>query len=174
MSSLENLSAEERAQLTIGRLTATLLKNPETRDATAKLLRSADKSLQFPDVDSREELTKVQQKSKEAIDALENRLRERDAKDQLAKYHEMIKSAGFDVAKVNELMEKIGIPSTEAGYKHVIDHLNAQAQVAEPSADQIQPFRMPDTKEMWNDPVKWRENEGYKVLNELIAQRKRA
>jgi len=27
---------------------------------------------------------------------------------------------------------------------------------------------------MWNDPVKWREAEGYKVLNELIAQRKRA
>jgi hypothetical protein len=38
----------------------------------------------------------------------------------------------------------------------------------------IQPFHVPDSKEMWKDPVKWREAEGYKVLNELMAQRKRA
>ena len=173
-ASLENLTAEQRAELNLGKLTRQLLTNPETRENTARLLKKGDANLSFPDVDARDELRKVQEKADEKLSALETRMRERDARDALEKHHARIREAGLDVKAVNELMEKHGIAPTEEGYGIVMELLQSRAALAEPTTEQITPFRIPNVKEMWNDPVKWREEEGYKVLNELMAQRKRA
>jgi hypothetical protein len=172
--SLENLTPEQRAELNLGKLARQLLTNPETREGAAKLLKKADANLHFPDIEAKDELRKVTEKADEKISALEQKLREHDAKAKLEKQHQKIRDAGLDVKAVVEVMEKIGIPSTEEGYDHVISYIQAQAQIAEPTPETFQPYRIPDLKEMWNDPVKWREEQGYKVLNEMIAQRKRA
>lgn len=173
-ASLENLSQEQRAELNIGRLTRQLLTDPDTREATAKLLQKKDSTLQFPDIAAKDEVRKEREKSQEQIEELRKRLLEREARDALAKHHARIKDAGLDVKMVEELMQKHGIPPTDDGYGLIMELVQSRAQLAEPTTEQIQPFRIPDIKEMWSDPVKWRETEGYKVLNELIAQRKRA
>ena len=172
--SLENLTDAQRAELNIGRLTKQLLTDPATREEAARLLQKADKTLRFPDVDAKEEIRKVQEKSAEKIGELEQRLKERDAREALSKAHQRIRDAGLDVKAVTELMEKHGIPPTEDGYGIVMELLQSRAQLAEPTTEGIQPFRIPDIQDMWKDPVKWREEQGHKVLNELIAQRGRA
>jgi hypothetical protein len=172
--SLENLTAEQRAELNIGRLTRQLLTDPETREQAAKLLQKADKTLQFPDVAAKEEARKIREASDEKISALEQRLKERDAREALTKQHDRVREAGLDVKMVTELMEKHGIPPTEDGYDLVMELVQKRAQLAEPTPEQFAPLQRPDIKEMWNDPIKWREAEGYKILNELIANRKRA
>jgi hypothetical protein len=170
--SLENLTPDQRAELNLGRLTRKLLTDPDSREQAAKLLQRADSSLQFPDIAAKEEARKIEAKSAEKISELEKRLLERDAREALAKQHDKIRAAGLDVKLVNELMEKHGIPPTEAGYDIVIELIQSRAQLAEPTSEQLTPFKAPDIKEMWNDPVKWREAEGYKVLNELMAARR--
>jgi hypothetical protein len=172
--SLENLTSDQRAELNIGRLTRKLLTDPETREDTAKLLKKADSNLQFPDITAKEEARKALDKQREDIAELERKLLERDARDAISKQHQRIKDAGLDVKMVTELMEKHGIPPTEDGYGIVMELVQSRQQLAEPTTEQLQPFRIPDVKEMWNDPVKWREEQGYKVLNEMIAGRKRA
>jgi hypothetical protein len=172
--SLENLTPEQRAELNIGRLTKQLLTDPETREQAAQLLQRADKTLRFPDVDAKAEARKLQEKAQEKIRELEQRIVATEARSKLEKYHAKIRDAGLDVKLVNELMEKHGLAMTDENYDFIIDHIQSKAQVAEPTTEGIQPFRIPDIKEMWNDPVKWREEQGHKVLNELIAQRRRA
>jgi hypothetical protein len=172
--SLEHLTPEQRQELNIGKLTRQLLTNPETREQAAKLLQKADTTLQFPDIAAKDEARKLKEEAQERIDALELRLKERDAREALSKQHQRVKDAGLDVKMVTELMEKHGIAPTEEGYDLVMELVQSRAQLAEPTTEQLQPFRIPDIKEMWNDPVKWREQEGYKVLNELMAARKRA
>jgi len=173
-NSLENLTPEQRAELNVGRLTKQLLTNPETREATARLLKKADSTLHFPDLEATDLARKSDEKSQERIAALEQRLLERDAKTALEKQHARIRDAGLDVKMVNELMEKHGIPPTEDGYGLIIELVQQRQQLAEPTPETFAPYRIPDLKEMWADPVKWREEQGYKVLNEMIAQRKRA
>jgi hypothetical protein len=172
--SLENLTAEQRAELNIGRLARKLLIDPESREATAKLLQKADPTLQFPDIAAKDEARKIKEEASEKVRELEKRLLERDAREALAKQHQRIRDAGLDVKMVNELMEKHGIPPTEDGYGIVMELIQSRAQLAESTPEVIQPMVKPDIKEMWNDPVAWREKEGYKVLNELLAARRRA
>jgi hypothetical protein len=172
--SLENLTIEQRQELNIGKLTRKLLTDPETREATAKILQKADPTLQFPDIAAKDEARKIKEDAASKISELEKRLLERDAREALSKQHARIKEAGFDVKMVNELMEKHGIPPTDDGYDIVMELIHSRAQLAESTPEIIQPLVRPDIKEMWADHVGWREKEGYKVLNELMAQRKRA
>jgi hypothetical protein len=172
--SLENLTADQRAELNIGKLARQLLTNPETRESAAKLLQKADPNLQFPDIAAREEARKIKDEATAKVGELERKLLERDAREMLAKQHARITEAGLDVKAVNELMEKHGIPPTEDGYSIVMELLQSRASVAESTTELVQPMVKPDIKEMWQDPIAWREKEGYKVLNELMAQRRRA
>jgi hypothetical protein len=174
VGSLEDLTPEQRQELNIGRLTRQLLTDPETRESTAKLLQKADKSLQFPDIAAKDEARKIKEEANEKVSALEQKLLERDAREALSKQHQRVRDAGLDVKMVTELMDKHGIPPTEDGYDIIMELVQSRAQLAEPTPEQFAPLARPDIKEMWNDPVKWREAEGYKVLNELIANRKRA
>ena len=173
-ASLENLTTEQRSELAAGKLFRQLLSDPQTRERAARLAQEKDKNLHFPDIEAKDVAAKEREKSQEAISGLEKKLLERDARDALAKQHQRIKDAGLDVKMVTELMEKHGIPPTEDGYGIIIELVQQRAQLAEPTPETFAPYRIPDLKEMWNDPVKWREEQGYKVLNELIAQRKRA
>lgn len=172
--SLENLTPDQRAELNIGRLAKQLLMDPKYRESTAKLLQEKDPTLRFPDVDAKEEARKAAEKQNEQIADLKKALMERDAKDKLREYHKKIRDAGLDVKLVTEMMDKHGLAPTDENYDFIIEHIQAKASVAEPTSEGIQPFRIPNIKEMWNDPVKWREEQGTKVLQELIAQRGRA
>lgn len=172
--SLENLSAEDRQAIAIGRLGRQLLQDPEHRDQVARLLKKADPKLQFPDIEAKDAVRKVEEAAAARVQELEKKLLERDAKQALERQHQRIRDAGLDVKMVNELMEKHGIPPTDDGYDLVMEVINSRAQLAEPTTEVIQPMVKPDIKEMWNDPVAWREKQGYQVLNELIAARRRA
>ena len=103
-ASLENLTPEQRRDLNLGRLTAQLLTNPETRETTARILQKADSTLQFPDIAAKDVAKAAQEKSDSKIAELEARLRERDARVALEKQHQRIRDAGLDVKLVNELM----------------------------------------------------------------------
>jgi hypothetical protein len=172
-ASLENLTPEQRRDLNLGRLTAQLLTNPETREQAARILQKADSTLQFPDIAAKDEARKAEEKAAAKVAELEKKLLERDAREALARQHQRIKDAGLDVKLVNELMEKHGIPSTDEGYDLVMELLQSRSQLAESTPEILQPMVKPNIKEMWNDPVAWREKVGYEVLNELRAMRNR-
>ena len=72
-ASLENLTPEQRRDLNLGRLTAQLLTNPETRETTARILQKADSTLQFPDIAAKDVAKAAQEKSDSKIAELEAR-----------------------------------------------------------------------------------------------------
>jgi hypothetical protein len=167
MAGLEDLTPEQRQELNLGRLTKQLLANPETAETVQRLLPKADPKLRFPEVEIKDNLAKVREETNDRVKALEEELRKSKAEARLEKLHGRVREAGLELKPVVELMEKHGLAPTEENYDMAIEVLRSRTQVAEPTSSGIQPLEMPNIKEMWADPVKWRENEAAKVLKEM-------
>lgn len=167
MANLEDLTPEQRQELNLGRLTKQLLANPETAESVQRLLPKADPKLRFPEVELKDSLAKVREETSERVKELEAKLAKQEAEHRLAKLHGRVRDAGLELKPVVELMEKHGLAPTEENYDMAIEVLRSRTQLAEPSSADIKPFEMPNTKEMWDDPVQWRTKEAEKVLREI-------
>ncbi len=165
--SLEDLTAEQRQELSLGKLTRQLLGNPETAEAAQRLLMKGDTKLRFPEVELKDSLAKIREEQREKTAALEDEVKRLRAEGKQKDLHAKVSAAGLEVKDVVSLLEKHGMPSTDENYDLAIDVLRSRAALAEPTTSDITPFKMPDTKEMWSDPVKWREQEAAKVMKEI-------
>jgi len=90
-------------------------------------------------------------------------LKEEDAK---------ITAVGLDPKVVRKFMTDEGINNVDI----VIELFESRQALAEPSTSQVGPFRLEgvtqdDLKSMWKDPVKWREEKAYEVINEVDVSR---
>lgn len=167
MASLEDLTVEQRADLNLGKLTKQLLQNPETAETAQRLLMKGDSKLRFPEVTLKDSLAQVEEKTTERTKALENEVRQLKAEQKLEKLHAKVTDAGLELKPVVELMEKHGLAPTDENYTMAIEVLRSRAALAEPTPSDLTPLQMPNIKEMWQDPVKWREQEAMKVMREI-------
>lgn len=167
MASLEDLTPEQKQDLNLGKLTKQLLQNPETAENAQRLLMKGDPKLRFPEVTLKDSLAQVEEKSSERTRALEQEVKELKAQQKLEKLHAKVSDAGLDLKPVVELMEKHGLAPTEGNYDMAIEVLRNRAALAEPTPSDLTPLQMPNIKEMWQDPVKWREQEAAKVIKEM-------
>lgn len=172
MPGLEELSADERAKFNLGNLVSTMLTDPKLAKQTKKLLKEKNPELHFPELEVEEAVAASEKKSQAQIDELTAALRNREARDALAAEEESITAAGLDPKVVREFMTKEGITNVA----FVIELFEQRQALAEPTTSGVGPFRyegvtQDDLKNMWKDPVKWREQKAYEVLNEVRGQR---
>ena len=167
MASLEDLTPEQRQELNLGKLAKQLLGNPETAEATQRLLMKGDTKLRFPEVELKDQLAKIKEDTHSKTAALEDELKKLRAENKQKDLHAKVSGAGLEVKDVVALLEKHGMPSTDENYDMAIEVLRSRAALAEPTTSDITPFKIPDTKEMWADPVKWREQEAAKVIKDI-------
>lgn len=170
-NSLEGLTAEQRQALNLGNLTRQLLANPETRESAQRLLNKADAKLSFPELALKDEVAKIREATGEEQKAMKLELARLRAEREQEKLHAKVREAGLDLKPVVELMEKHGLAPTEANYDMAIEVLRSRAALAEPTPADVTPVKPPEVKEMWEDPVKWREREATKVLREIKGSR---
>jgi hypothetical protein len=171
-ASLEDLSPEQKQELNLGRLTKQLLQNPETAETAQRLLMKGDSKLRFPEVTLKDSLSKVREETAEETKELREQVKRLEAERKLEKLHAKVTTAGLELKPVVDLMEKHGLAPTEANYDMAIEVLQTRAALAEPTTSSgVQPLEMPNIKEMWQDPVQWREREAEKVMREMRGAR---
>lgn len=165
--SLEDLTPEQKQDLNLGKLTKQLLQNPETAENAQRLLMKGDPKLRFPEVTLKDSLSRVSEESAEQTKELRAQIQRMEAQRVLEKLHARVSDAGLEIKPVVELMEKHGLAPTEGNYDMAIEVLRNRAALAEPTTAELTPLQMPNIKEMWQDPVKWREQEAAKVIKEM-------
>lgn len=158
--SLENLTAEERSTLELGRL---LLSDPSTSKEARRLAKKLKPDLRFADLDLEDQLRSQQEandkrwKDREEADRREKFERERAAA------HARLRERNLDPAAVEKVMTEHGIASYEAA----AELMEARAALAEPSPDEATPMDLPDNKELWKDPSKWARQTAFDTINEI-------
>lgn len=172
MPGLEDLSPDERAKFNLGNLVSTMLTDPKLAKQTKKLLKEKNPELHFPELEVEEAIAATEKKSQAQIDELTAALRKKEAKEALAAEEKLITDAGLDPKAVREFMTKEGITNVD----FVIELFQSRDALAEPTTSSVGPFRwegvsQDDLKNMWKDPVKWREEKAYEVINELRGKR---
>jgi len=167
MASLEDLTPEQKQALNLGTLTKQLLQNPETAEAAQRLLMKGDAKLRFPEVTLKDTLSKVREETAEETKALRAEVKRLEAERKLEKLHAKVADAGLELKPVVDLMEKHGLAPTDENYTMAIEVLRNRAALAEPTPSDLKPLEAPNIKEMWADPVKWREQEAAKVIREM-------
>ena len=165
--SLEDLSPEQKQALALGDLAKKLVANPETGAQMKRLLMKGDPKIRFPEVELEDTIAKAQEKTSERVKELEAKLAQQEAERRQEKLHSKVKEAGLELEPVLKLMEKHGLASTPENYDLAIKVLRQDAQVAEPTTSALAPLEMPDTKEMWADPIGWRLKKGAEIQREF-------
>lgn len=173
MAGLEDLSSDERAKFNLGALVATMLNDPALGKQTKRLLKTKNPDLSFPDLDAEDAVLASQKKTQEQMDELKTALRNREARDALKEEDAKITAVGLDPKVVRKFMTDEGINNVDI----VIELFESRQALAEPSTSQVGPFRFEgvtqdDLKNMWKDPVKWREEKAYEVINELRGKKR--
>jgi hypothetical protein len=173
MPGLEELSLEERQKFNLGALVATMLSDPVLGKQTKRLLKTKSPDLSFPELDAEDAILKGQEKSQAQIDELKTLLRTREARDALASEDAKITAVGLDPKVVRKFMTDEGINNVDI----VIELFESRQALAEPTTSSVGPFRFEgvtqdDLKNMWKDPVKWREEKAYEVINELRGKKR--
>ena len=149
MASLENMTTEQLQEST--RLFHSLLNSPDTREATLRLIKKKTGQV-MPEIDAADSVRGDIAKEREARQALEARIQEREIMDRIEKERTRVKKdhqlSDADVAEVEKLMvdKDAPIPSYAAAAKVY----KASKQVAEPTAGLARSttYSMPE-KDVW-------------------------
>ena len=102
--SLEDLSMEQRDELAA--LARQLAENPETRKEFLRLTKKAKPDMPIPELEIEDSTNTAVQKAEERVKALEAKLSEKDAREELEKRRAKIRSRGLQDKDVEEV-EKI-------------------------------------------------------------------
>jgi hypothetical protein len=121
MSSLENLSFEQRDELAI--LSKTLADNPETRKDFLRLTKKVNPEMVIPELQLEEYTERKVSAAEEKVMALENKLREKEIREQLESKRRALKERGIaqsdqDVQEIEKIMLEQGITSHDTAAQH--------------------------------------------------------
>lgn len=172
-ASLEDLPPEAQAQLNLGKLVHTMLKDPKLSTSTKRLLKQKNPDLVFPELEVEDAVAKVREETSEQLKTLQDALDKQNATKALEAEDAKITEAGLDPKVVREFMTKNGIVNVDV----VIELFQSRDALAEPSTDSIGPFRFKDASPedlaaMWKNPVAWREKKAYEILGEMRAKQR--
>ena len=152
--SLENLSVEAQAELAA--LAKTLAENPSTRKQFLQLTKQVRPDVPIPEIEIEERTNSVLAEANKKVETLEQRLRQKEAKEELEKRRlALIKKnlvqSEDDIAEVEKLMVEKGI----ANHETAAEYHQWMKQAAAPTPSQFpQPVMSKfNTKDFMKNPV---------------------
>jgi hypothetical protein len=164
--SLEDLTPEARDELAL--LARQLAENPATRKDFLRLTKKAKPDMPIPELEIEESTSNAVQKAEDRVQALEAKLAERDALEELEKRRSKIRARGLkddDIAEVEKIMLEKGITQHDAAADYW-DWMK-QASTPTPSGYNPNPINKFDLGKYWKNPVQGARDEAAKALNEL-------
>ena len=164
--SLEDLTIEARDELAL--LARQLAENPATRKDFLRLTKKAKPDMPIPELEIEESTTSAVQKAEDRVQALEAKLAEKDAREELEKRRSKIRARGLkddDIAEVEKIMLEKGITQHDAAADYW-DWMK-QASTPTPSGYNPNPINKFDLGKYWKNPVQGARDEAAKALNEL-------
>lgn len=172
-TSLEGLSQE--AIIELAQIAKGLTDNPETRSSFLGLVKKTDPSMSIPELDIPERMYTVLAEERSKREALENKIMERDARDNVMNRREAIKkSKGLsdeDVAEVEKIMVEKGISNHDTAAEFMV----AQRQSAKPTPFQAGygSHQQPqiDTKPYGGNIAQWARNEAAATISDIKSGR---
>ena len=164
--SLEDLTPEARDELAL--LARQLAENPATRKDFLRLTKKAKPDMPIPELEIEDSTTSAVQKAEDRVQALEAKLAEKDAREELEKRRSKIRARGLkddDIAEVEKIMLEKGIMQHDAAADYW-DWMK-QASTPTPSGYNPNPINKFDLGKYWKNPVQGARDEAAKALNEL-------
>jgi hypothetical protein len=173
MASLENLSLEARDELAA--LAQTLAENPETRKDFLRMTKRIKPELPIPELDIEDYTHKAVSKSEERVQALEAKLREKEAIEELQNRRKSLMKKGLiqseeEISDVEKVMLERGITNHETA----AEYHQWMKQAAVPTSTGYNPSAVKqfDLNKYWKNPTTAARNEAMNALNDLRNPRR--
>jgi hypothetical protein len=166
--SLENLSLEARDELAA--LAQTLAENPETRKDFLRMTKRVKPDLPIPELDIEDYTHRAVSRSEDRVQALEAKLREKGAIEELQKRRQSLMKKGLisnesEVGDVEKIMLERGITNHETA----AEYHQWMKQAAVPTSTGYNPSAVKqfDLNKYWKNPAAAARNEAMNALNDL-------
>jgi hypothetical protein len=166
--SLENLSLEARDELAA--LAQTLAENPETRKDFLRMTKRIKPDLPIPELDIEDYTHRAVSRSEDRVQALEAKLREKEAIEELQKRRQSLMKKGLisnesEVGDVEKIMLERGITNHETA----AEYHQWMKQAAVPTSTGYNPSAVKqfDLNKYWKNPAAAARNEAMNALNDL-------
>jgi len=166
--SLENLSLEARDELAA--LAQTLAENPDTRKDFLRMTKKVKPDLPIPELDIEDYTHRAVSKSEDRVQALEAKLREKEAMEELQKRRQSLMKKGLisnesEVDDVEKIMLERGITNHETA----AEYHQWMKQAAVPTSTGYNPSAVKqfDLNKYWKNPAAAARNEAMNALNDL-------
>ena len=167
--SLEDMSNDQVNELAA--LAKQLAENPETRKDFLRLTKKAKPDLPIPELEIEDATTHAVSKAYERVEGIENRMRERDARDSLNERRQSLLKKGFakddsDIEAIEKIMLEKNIPNheTAAEYWKWMQQSAAPTPGTSYNPSTLSKF---DLSKFQKNPVAAARDEAFKALNEL-------
>jgi hypothetical protein len=166
--SLENVSYEARDELAA--LAQQLADNPATRKDFLRMTKKVKPDLPIPELDMEDYTHNAVNKSEQRVQALEAKLRERDAVEELQKRRQSLMKKGLiasedEVKDVEKIMLERGITSHETAAEY--HQWMKQAATPTSSGYNPSPVKQFDLNKYWKNPVNAARDEAANALRDL-------
>ena len=166
--SLENLSLEARDEL--AQLAQTLAENPDTRKDFLRMTKKVKPDLPIPELDIEDYTHRAVSKSEDRLQALEAKLRERDAVEELQNRRQSLMKKGL-IANESEIndVEKIMLERGITNHETAAEYHQWMKQAAVPTSTGYNPSAVKqfDLNKYWKNPAAAARNEAMNALNDL-------
>ena len=166
--SLENLSLEARDELAA--LAQTLAENPETRKDFLRMTRRVKPDLPIPELDIEDYTHKAVSRSEDRVQALEAKLREKEALEELQNRRQSLMKKGL-IANESEVgdVEKIMLERGITNHETAAEYHQWMKQAAVPTSTGYNPSAVKqfDLNKYWKNPAAAARNEAMNALNDL-------
>ena len=172
MASLEDLTPDVRDEL--AQLARELSENPETRETFLRMTKKVRPGVTIDTIDLKDEVSRVMEDSNKRVETLENRLREKEALEDLERRRRRLMANGKaksedDIAEIEKVMLEKGITDHETA----ADYHNWMRQAAKPTP--VKAFNQNVLDEsargalerFWKNPAMAARDEASRALNEL-------
>ena len=166
--SLENLSLEARDEL--AQLAQTLAENPDTRKDFLRMTKKVKPDLPIPELDIEDYTHRAVSKSEDRVQALEAKIREKEAMEELQKRRQSLMRKGLisnesEVDDVEKIMLERGITNHETA----AEYHAWMKQAAVPTSTGYNPSAVKqfDLNKYWKNPAAAARNEAMNALNDL-------
>ena len=166
--SLENLSLEARDELAA--LAQTLAENPDTRKDFLRMTKKVKPDLPIPELDIEDYTHRAVSRSEDRVQALEAKLREKEAIEELQKRRQSLMKKGLisnesEVGDVEKIMLERGITNHETA----AEYHQWMKQAAVPTSTGYNPSAVKqfDLNKYWKNPIAAARNEAMNALNDL-------
>ena len=165
--SLENLSQDARDELAA--LAQTLAENPDTRKDFLRMTKKVKPDLPIPELDIEDYTHKAVSRSEDRVQALEAKLREKEAMEELQKRRQSLMKKGLisNEAEVDDV-EKIMLERGITNHETAAEYHQWMKQAAVPTSTGYNPSAVKqfDLNKYWKNPAAAARNEAMNALND--------